>query len=194
MKKIVLKYTVKVKNADKPETHYVQAYTEEYARNGLAEFLNVSAKSLWLSKKNLPFKIRKAIEDPKNKEYVLTLDIKTLPLVEKSIEERQVKFFDLRNGLLKSVMYKIKALGRQDKEILLEYSDFGDKYTNAFPGYEKEDLVDSFTYGENAYTNAIADLHSIIQKEKFQDEKFEDGHYILDILQALSYSINFTKA
>ena len=61
MKKIVFKYTVKLDKTSKPETHYAFAYTEQLARKGLSRVLEVLEKNLWLSKKNLPFKVRKAI-------------------------------------------------------------------------------------------------------------------------------------
>ena len=46
MKKIVFKYTVKLEGAEKPQTHYAFAYTEEFAREGLADHLSVSKDKL----------------------------------------------------------------------------------------------------------------------------------------------------
>jgi hypothetical protein len=193
MKKIVFKYTVKIDGEDRPQTHYAFAYTESLARTGLANHLNVEEQKLWLSKKNLPYKVRKAIFDPNNEDYFLSVDIKEKPIEEKTIEERQNQFFDLRGSILKSVRYKIKALVRHDKEILLEYADFNKEYLEKYSGYDKEELVDKFTYGFDAFHNAYKDVRGIIMKEKFENEKFEDGSYILDVLDSLMYSLSYTE-
>jgi len=193
MKKIVFKYTIRMARSSRPETHYAFAYTETLARKGLAEMLKVSQKNLWLSKKNLPYKIRKAIFDSENKEYSLTVDIKEKPSEEKSIEERQLQFFDLKASMLKSIKYKVKALARHDKEILLEYADFDKELLATYSsGYDKDELVDKFTYGFNAYQKAYDDIKNTIIKEEFQDEKFDNGFYILDTLDSLMYSITYT--
>jgi hypothetical protein len=201
MKKIVFKYTVKITKNSEPETHYAFAYTEIFAREGLASKLNINAIKLRLSKKNLPYKIRKAIFDEHNKNYTLTVDIKKKPQIEKTIEERQSKLFDLKSSILKSIKYKVKALLKHDKEILLEYTKFDKDILEKFSGYEENEIVDKFTYGYDSYYKAYIDLRETIVREGFQDKKFEDkinypllyNFYILDILDSAMHSIDYTK-
>lgn len=201
MKKIVFKYTVKITKNSEPETHYVFAYTEVFAREGLAEKLNINSIKLRLSKKNLPYKIRKAIFDETNKNYVLTIDIKKKPQIEKTIEERQSKLFDLKSSILKSVKYKVKALIKYDKEILLEYTEFDKNILEKYSGYDENEIVDKFTYGYDSYYKAYTNLRNTIIKEGFQDKKFEDkvnypllhNFYILDILDSTMYSIDYSE-
>jgi len=191
LKKLIFKYTVKLPSKETVDTHYVAAYSEDLARENLANYLKITPSLLRLSPKNLPYIVRQAIEDPNNLEYFLTLDVRIKPTQETNTEELK-QHFNLKATLLTSIRYKVLALARQDPQLLVEYSE---KLPEEYTAYEKKDLIDHFTYGQQAFKKAYNDIRSIIIKEGFEDYKISatnEGQYILDILDATYYSLSLT--
>jgi len=187
MKKIVFKYTVKVRGEKDVQTHFVRAYTKELGKEALAAFLEFPADKIRCSRKNPPYLVRKLIFEGKDPKYKLTLDVNKKPLTESTIKERQAKFFDLRSSILKATKYRINALYRHDKILLLEYSDFDNKLLKKYPEYTKEELADNFSYGKDAFKNAYDSIRETIIKEKFENETFNDGTNILTVLDDVPF-------
>ena len=174
-KRLIYKYTVKI-GKNSPDTHYVLAPKEPIARKALAKHLDVPIKKLRFNKNNLPYHIREFIFDPNNEDYQLTLDIKVHPDADLgTIEERKTREFDQSVAVLKSLKYRIKALARHDKAILLEYANLNPGRIKKFAGYEVSELADKFSYGYKAYETAYKHLKGQVKKHKLGNEKFNDN-------------------
>lgn len=173
LKPIVFKYTFKRSpKQEYAETHYVRAYGEKIARSELAKKLNVDESLLRLSKKNLPHKIRKAILNKKDNNYVLTLDLNQIPDNAKTIEEIQSEMFDLKASMLRSVKYKVNALFTEDPELIQEYSR-GDNDTQV---------------RERAYKS----IRKMIVDNDYVNEEHIQDVTLLDVID--SYQTNFFNA
>jgi hypothetical protein len=185
--KIVFKYTIKMNGDEFPQTHYAYAYTEEIARKALTKHLGVHPKMLRLSKSNPPFLTRKKLMDENDRSLMFTVDCAEKPDKMSSVESRKEKYYDQKRSMRKSIKYKIGALLRQDKKLLLSYS-YDLKHINRkkFPGYERHELCDFVSYGENAFSNAYKDLRHSIKKYELGDTMYNE-HLTFD--EALGMSI-----
>lgn len=171
--KIVFKYTIKMDGDKVPQTHYAYAYTEEIARKALSKHFGVNPKMLRLSKSNPPFLTRKILMDENDRSLNFTVNCNEVPDKMSSVESRKEKYYDQKRSMRKSIKYKIGALLRQDKKLLLSYA-YDLKHINRkmFPGYERHELCDFVTYGEKAFNNAIRDLRNSIKKYDLGDTMY----------------------
>lgn len=169
-KAIVFKYTLKrTPKQEHVETHYVRAFDEDIARTALSDTLNVSPDLLRLGKKNLPYKIRQAIFDKKNKDYYLTLDVEKRPEESKTIEEIQSELFDFGSAQLNLLRYQIKALFSESIELIQEYSKGDDD--------------------DKVRDRICKSIRQSIITNKYSNEIFENDITLLDAID--SYQTNF---
>lgn len=121
MKQFIFKYTLKEKGHTKDNTvFYVSHYKEAMAKKALVDKLDCKKDNLVLSKRNVPFKVRKKLSDPNNKEFEVFLYAKEKPK-EQNFDKK--KLFDMKSQLLNTLKYKVIALISQDVNIIKEYSN-----------------------------------------------------------------------
>ncbi len=162
MKYIVFKYTAKINPNDKPKTFYVEALTEELAREGLAEMLNVNKDILRVNTNNLPFKVRQALRDKNNTEYTICLKVTKKPT---TIDTNIDNVFTGKNvnRLISTIKFKINDILHNTEEFLSKFNNRNEAYD-----YVRKEIL----------SNEILMSYEVLEGVTLLDQL--DGGYLLN--------------
>jgi hypothetical protein len=172
-KKIVFKYTVKLKDNERPKTFYVKAFTEQIARKALSEDLQVPSDKLRVNKNNLPYKVRQKLFDENNKEYQIYLEIDTKPEVQRKFQEIHNELFDTKSSQIKSLRYRIQALLKQDPAFIKDLHENSESINNWQDVYEL--------------------IGNEIKKHNAEDELYDDNLTFKESWESYLYPPKFTN-
>lgn len=140
----------------------------EVLRKLIAEKINVSPEALWLSTRNIPYKIRKKLVDGDDSEFILTVLDEVEPKEVRPLKERQIESYGVSQSELKSINFKIKNLFYPTQE-----------FSDAFPKYQD-------------WTKLYHDIRNqVLRSEQLKDKEYVNGFTYLEFVD--SFITNFSE-